>query len=138
MGFNLHLFVFMFFCCCCCEFQAFIYTYLLNHRIQRGHAKLLGLSGTNSEYRVFLANHENLLNNNVTSEADSQHSINASYRSNYIYLIRDESGKSYAVCQLFDQLKTDEIYNWIDQANNRSSFLSGFSNVFFMQYILNY
>ena len=71
--------------------------------------RLLALSATLSEYKVYQVNHE----------STETLKTSPTFRSNYIYLIQNLNGKNYVVCQLFDQLKHNELYDWIGQVNKR-------------------
>jgi hypothetical protein len=68
--------------------------------------KLIGLTGTMSEYKVFQVNHE------TPEEKIKAH---PTFRSNFIYLINGLNGKNTIVCQLYDHLKANEINPWIKQ-----------------------
>merc|ERR1712127_590351 len=46
-----------------------------------------------------------------------------SLRSNFIYLI-NSNGKKIVVCQIYDQLKSNEIYDWIKQLTSKINFSS--------------
>ncbi len=67
---------------------------------------LLGLNATQSEYKVFQVNHETV---------EQQQMSTPTFRSNFIYLIKNLNGKNIVICQLFDQLKPNELYDWIRQ-----------------------
>jgi len=41
-----------------------------------------------------------------------------SLRTNYVYLIKNLNGKRLVVCQLYDQLKSNELYDWISQVGD--------------------
>jgi hypothetical protein len=68
--------------------------------------KLIGLNGTMSEYKVFQVNHET---------PEEKKKALPTFRSNFIYLINGLNGKNLIVCQLYDQLKSNEINHWIKQ-----------------------
>lgn len=86
--------------------KAFIYTYLISHFTQSSNMRLLALSATLSEYKVYQVNNES---------AEELKKTSPTFRSNYIYLINNLNGKNYVICQLFDQLKHNELYDWIGQ-----------------------
>ncbi len=89
--------------------KAFLFTYLLSN-LSEDKRKVLGLTGTKSEYTV--------CQNNGFSSPNSQESL-TTIRNNYLYLIENLNGKTYLVCQLFNQLKSNEAYDWIDQVSGK-------------------
>lgn len=91
---------------------AFVYTYLISHFTQSNNMKLVGLSATMSEYKVYQVNHES---------PEELKKTCSTFRSNYIYLI-NINGKNYIICQLFDQLKHNELYDWIGQLTKKVEF----------------
>jgi len=95
--------------------SAFIYTYLISH-LKDSSIEVLGVNATLPLYNVFKQNYED---NKMNFE-----SLESSLRSNYIYWIKNLNGKSLIVCQLFDQLKPNEIYDWINQLAERVTFPS--------------
>jgi len=93
--------------------SAFIYTYLLSHyRNKDDNIQVLGLNGTLSDFKVFKQNHDDVKNKKVE----------ISFRSNLIYLINNSDGKSFVICQIYDQLKTNELYDWLKQLLVRVDF----------------
>jgi len=97
--------------------SAFIFTYLTSHFANGNKMKLIGLNATMSEYKVFQVNHET---------PDEQQKAIPTFRSNFIYLISDLDGKSVVVCQLYDNLKPQEINPWIKQFTSKIEFKSSF------------
>jgi hypothetical protein len=91
---------------------AFSYTYLLSHS-KETNAKIIGITATKSEQKVYETNRE------AIESKDS-----SKLRNNFIYHIDNLNGKSFIVCQLYSQLKPDELYNWIDQLWSRLEFNS--------------
>lgn len=83
-----------------------MYTYLISHFSNSANMQIIGLTATLSEHKVFLVNH---------AELEQQTKGTPTFRSNYIYLINDLNGKKFIVCQLYDQLKHHELYDWINQ-----------------------
>lgn len=82
--------------------------YLLNH-LAESEKKLLGMSATNSEFKVFV------------NENKSQSKLNM-MRKNFIYKVDSLNGKSYLFCELFNNLKSNEFYDWIDQLWGKVNF----------------
>lgn len=107
--------------------SAFLFTYLTSHFIDANNMKLIGLTGTMSEYKVFQVNHE------TPEEKIKAH---PTFRSNFIYLINGLNGKNTIVCQLYDHLKANEINPWIKQLTTKIEFKS--SLVFCSQNKTNY
>ena len=66
----------------------------------------VGITCNKSEYKIYKQNHES---NSSISQIYSQN-----VRYNYVYLIK-ANNKTYIVCQLFNQIKPDEYYAWINQ-----------------------
>ncbi|RNA26406.1 proteasome assembly chaperone 1 [Brachionus plicatilis] len=87
---------------------AFLHVYLLNH-LNESEKKLLGLSATNSEFKVFQND----------DKTDSE--LNR-MRKNLIYKVDNLNNKSYLVCEVFTNLKSNEFYDWIDQLWERVNF----------------
>lgn len=85
-------------------FLAFLYTYFLIHYPQ--NVKILGQTSTKSEFKVYEVNYETS-NDNKTPVP--------TFRSNYIYLIHLFDGRKVLICQLFNQLKSNELYDWLNQ-----------------------
>ena len=92
--------------------KAFLFTYFLSH-LNDSKSKVLGLTGTKAEFNVFQTNKNDILNNT------NHHSLTR-IRNNFIYLIENLNGKTFIVCQLFNQLKDDETYDWIDQVRMKT------------------
>jgi len=78
---------------------------LLSHQIET-NSRILGLTANKSEQKVYETN-KNAIEAKETSKL----------RSNFIYYVEKLNGKSLVVCQLFNQLKPDELYDWINQVN---------------------
>lgn len=94
--------------------SAFVYTYLISH-FNDTSIEVLGLNSTLSEYKVFKQNYEN-------KDLKNFQDFQASLRSNYIYLINFTNGQKLIVCQLYDRLKSNELYDWIKQLTDRIEF----------------
>ena len=90
-----------------------MFTYLINH-LKESNAKILGITGTKSEHKIFQVNKDSIL------RGEQQPSLKL--RSNFIYHIQSLNGKSYIVCQMFNQLKSNELYDWIKQLWTRVEF----------------
>lgn len=97
--------------------SAFVYTYLLSHFKEASDIEVLGLSATLSQYKVFKQNH-------FAVEKNCFEHFETSLRSNFIYLINNFNGKRLVVCQLYDQLKSNELYDWISQLTQKVDFTS--------------
>lgn len=82
--------------------------YLLNH-LNESDKRLLGLSANNSEFKVFL------------NEDKTESGLNR-MRKNLIYKVNSLNSKSYLVCELFNNLKSNEFYDWIDQLWEKVNF----------------
>ena len=80
---------------------------MLSHQIE-ANSRILGLTANKSEQKVYETN-KNVIEGKETSKL----------RSNFIYYVEKLNGKSLVVCQLFNQLKPDELYDWINQVNYR-------------------
>jgi hypothetical protein len=92
--------------------SSFLFTYLLQH-IDATNRQLIAINATRSEYNVFKMNQQLFSNTNDQSVNKLEE---PTFRTNYIYLINNiKNGKNYLVCQLFDQLKVNEVYDWINQ-----------------------
>jgi hypothetical protein len=74
------------------------------------------MNATLSQYKVFKQNHEQ-------KDTLKFEQYEASCRSNYIYYIENLNGKKVAVCQFYEQLKSNELYDWINQLTKRIEFL---------------
>jgi hypothetical protein len=72
--------------------------------------KRVALTGTKTEHNIYETNKDEFSNN-------KQYSL-TKIRNNFIYLIENLNGRQFVVCQLFNQLKSNETYDWIDQVNN--------------------
>lgn len=94
---------------------AFVYTFLISH-LKDASIQVLGLNATLSQYKVFKQNHEQ-------QEDLKFEQFEASCRSNYIYCIDNLNGKKVAVCQFYEQLKSNELYDWIKQLTERIDFV---------------
>ncbi|CAF0838362.1 unnamed protein product [Brachionus calyciflorus] len=88
---------------------AFLYVYLLNH-LGDSDKRLLGLTATNSEFKVY------------QNEDKTDSSLNK-LRKNFIYQVT-LNGKSYLICEIFTQLKSNEFYDWLDQLWEKFEFKS--------------
>ncbi len=75
----------------------------------------MALTGTKAEHNIYETNKDEFSNNSTSN--NKQYSL-TKIRNNFIYLIENLNGKRYVVCQLFNQLKSNETYDWIDQVNN--------------------
>lgn len=95
--------------------SAFVYTFLISH-LKDASIQVLGLNATLSQYKVFKQNHEQ-------QEDLKFEQFEASCRSNYIYCIDNLNGKKVAVCQFYEQLKSNELYDWIKQLTERIDFV---------------
>ena len=91
--------------------QAFVNIYLLN-RLHQDQYKLLGITATSSEYKILETNYRDSLN-----EQKQEHPF-VFMRNNYIFYLRDFNGKSLVVCQFYNQLKENELFDWINQVFN--------------------
>jgi hypothetical protein len=80
--------------------SAFVYTYLISH-IKKDDLQILASTEVSNK------------------PVDQEPSL----RSNYIYLI-NTNGKKLIVCQIYDQLKSNELYDWINQLVVRIEFKS--------------
>lgn len=94
--------------------SAFVYTFLISH-LKDANVKVLGLNATLSQYKVFQQNHE-------SKETLKFEQFEASCRSNYIYYIDSLNGKKVAICQFYEQLRSNELYDWIRQLTERIDF----------------
>lgn len=92
--------------------SVFVFTYLLNHHAHEW--KILGFSGTKSELKILEANQSQEINQKFVP----------TYRSNFIYYLKHSNGKRVMVCQLYNQLKNTEIFDWIHQLNSKVEFKS--------------
>jgi hypothetical protein len=92
--------------------SAFTYTYLLNHQ-KEIKSKILGLTANKSEQKIYETNKDA-----VEAKESSR------LRSNFIHHIEKLNGKNILVCQMFNQLKSDELYDWINQLWARVEFKS--------------
>jgi hypothetical protein len=90
--------------------SAYVYTYLLSHKYEF-NSKILGLTATKSEQKIYETNKD-------TIEAKE----NSKLRTNFMHHIEKLNGKSVLVCQMFNQLKPDEFYDWINQLWSRIEF----------------
>jgi hypothetical protein len=91
-----------------------------------GECKKIALSSTKSELKVYLTNQEDASANN-RSEFMQAPTVPASsslrnLRTNFVYHVQNLNGKSYAICQMFNQIKTSEAYDWISQLWSRVEF----------------
>jgi hypothetical protein len=93
--------------------SAFLYTYLLNH-LNSTNMRPVGLTATQSEYKVFQTKQEAYLSGN-------KNCLNK-MRTNFIYHVHNINGKSYAICQLFNQIRPCEVYEWIEEFYSRVEF----------------
>ncbi len=78
--------------------------------------KRIALTGNKAEHNIYETNKDEFSINNSTS-TNKQYSL-TKIRNNFIYIIENLNGKRYVVCQLFNQLKSSETYDWIDQVSN--------------------
>jgi len=96
--------------------SAFTFTYLLAHL--KSESKLIALTGIKSEFNIHQLNNQNTQSQ---TQDNQQYSLNR-LRASHIYHVENLNGKSYLVCQLYQQLKTEETYDWIDQLAERAEF----------------
>ena len=82
--------------------SVFAYTYLLNQH----NSSIIGLTATKSEKNVY-----------ETNKISIESKDSSKLRSNFIYHIEKLNGKSVIVCQLYNQLKPNELYDWINQVS---------------------
>ena len=74
----------------------------------------LGLSATLSEYKIFTSNHGTDEIVAPANASPTEKPADVSFRSNLIaYAIIN--GKKTVICQLFDPLKSSDLYGWIAQ-----------------------
>jgi hypothetical protein len=85
---------------------------LLSHQ-RETNSKIIGLTATKSEQKVYETNRD-VIEGKDTSKL----------RSNFIYHIEKINGKSMVICQLFNQLKPDEFYDWINQLWSEIEFMT--------------
>lgn len=78
---------------------------MLSH-LRSNDFNLVGLTATLSEYKVFETNQ------NLKYEIGNKLS---KMKKNYVYVINNLNGISYAICLFYNQLKIDEVYDWIEQ-----------------------
>lgn len=92
--------------------SALTFTYMLSH-LKESQLTRLGLTSTKSELKVYQLNHQ-----------DSQSWKIDSLRTNVIFQVDDliKASSKAVVCQLFNPLKLDELYSWIDQIWSRVEF----------------
>lgn len=95
--------------------SAFLYTYLTNH-LNDAELRKIALSTTKSQYKVYQTNNED-------TQVKQPQSL-STLRTNFIYHVSNLDGKSYIICQLFNQMKSNEVYDWIDQLWKRVEFKS--------------
>jgi len=85
--------------------RAYVHTYLLNH-LHASDLRLVGLSATLSEFKVYQLNQP---------QQEANENMLSKMRNNFVYIVNNLNGRSYAICLLFNQLKPSEMYDWINQ-----------------------
>jgi hypothetical protein len=90
-----------------------------------GEFKKIALSSTKSELKVYLTNQEDLQGKSEFMQSNSvaqSYSSLTSMRTNFVYHVQNLNGKSYVICQLFNAVKANEAYDWINQMWSRVEF----------------